>query len=48
MCDNTCCCQQQLRGDAKPEDCSPEQIRACHGENADHPCVASDDEQDDA
>ena len=23
----------------KPEDCSPEQIRKCHGEAEEHPCV---------
>jgi hypothetical protein len=41
-----CCCQENnevcqkpenLKG--KPEDCSPEQIRQCHGELEDHPCV---------
>jgi len=26
--------------DHKPEECSPEQIRACHGEVAEHPCVS--------
>jgi hypothetical protein len=25
----------------KPEDCSPEQIRECHGDSEDHPCVTS-------
>lgn len=23
----------------KPEECTPEQIRECHGEVAEHPCV---------
>jgi hypothetical protein len=24
-----------------PEDCSPEQIRECHGDSAEHPCVTA-------
>jgi len=27
----------QLKG--RPEDCSPEQIRKCHGDAQEHPCV---------
>ena len=32
-------CQKpdQLKG--KPEDCSPEQIKKCHGDTQDHPCT---------
>ncbi len=28
---------ENLRG--KPADCTPEQIRECHGDTAEHPCV---------
>jgi hypothetical protein len=28
---------EKLKG--KPEECSPEQIRECHGEVVEHPCV---------
>jgi hypothetical protein len=42
-----CCCDddksrvecknpEKLQG--KPSDCTPEQIRECHGEAGDHPC----------
>ena len=33
----TCQKPEELKG--KPEECSPEQIRKCHGEVEDHPCV---------
>ena len=29
---------EQLKG--KPQECSPEQIRKCHGETKEHPCTA--------
>ena len=47
-----CCCQENnevcqkpenLKG--KPEDCSPEQIRQCHGEVDDHPCIEKKEQQ---
>jgi ArsR family transcriptional regulator len=33
------CCQQPERLKGKPEECSPEQIKECHGDEKDHPCV---------
>ena len=45
-----CCCQENkercqkpedLKG--KPEDCSPEQIRKCHGEGGEHPCAGKEE-----
>jgi len=33
------CCQQPDRLKGKPEECSPEQIKECHGDEKDHPCV---------
>ena len=35
----------QLKG--KPEDCSPEQIRKCHGDDPSHPCVETECENPD-
>jgi hypothetical protein len=39
MCEKSNCCEKpdQLKG--KPQDCSPEQIKKCHGSEAEHPCV---------
>lgn len=37
MCQN--CCQQPDKLMDKPENCSPEQIRECHGDVAEHPCA---------
>jgi hypothetical protein len=31
---------ENLKG--KPEDCSPEQIRQCHGDVQDHPCTGKE------
>ena len=32
-------CQKPEKLKGKPEDCSPEQIRECHGDVKEHPCV---------
>jgi len=41
-----CCCDENKKGcqkpenlKGKPEDCSAEQIKKCHGEGAQHPCT---------
>lgn len=36
MCQD--CCQQPEKLKGKPEDCTPEQIRECHGDTEQHPC----------
>jgi hypothetical protein len=36
MCD--CKCQYPEKLKAKPEECSPEQIKECHGDSEEHPC----------
>jgi hypothetical protein len=45
-------CQKPENLKGKPEDCSPEQTSACHGDVGDHPCVpekkADQPETDDA
>lgn len=33
-----CCCENPDRLNGKPEDCTPEQIRECHGESGEHSC----------
>jgi ArsR family transcriptional regulator, arsenate/arsenite/antimonite-responsive transcriptional repressor len=38
MCCNDCCQQpEKLKG--TPQECTPEQIRECHGDSETHPCV---------
>lgn len=37
MCQN--CCQQPTQLKDKPGNCTPEQIKKCHGDENDHPCV---------
>ena len=43
MCQN--CCQKPTQLKNKPENCTPEQISACHGDEKDHPCVSTKDEK---
>ncbi len=33
-----CGCEQPQKLKGKPEECTPEQIKECHGEGKDHPC----------
>ena len=33
-----CCCQYPEKLKGKPEECSPEQIKECHGDTKEHPC----------
>ena len=39
MCGEKGKCQKPENLKGKPEECSPEQIRKCHGDVAKHPCV---------
>ena len=43
MCQN--CCQQPTQLKDNPENCSPDQIKACHGDEKDHPCVSTKEEK---
>jgi hypothetical protein len=45
MCDGKCQCEHPEKLQGKPGDCTPEQIRECHGENADHLCVKAETEK---
>jgi hypothetical protein len=45
-----CCCNDKKEGcqkpenlKGKPEGCSPEQVRRCHGDAKDHPCLPKKD-----
>ena len=42
MCGEEGKCQKPENLKGKPEECSPEQIRKCHGEVEGHPCVQSE------
>jgi len=39
MCDEEGGYQKPQNLEGKPQDCSPEQIRECHGDVEGHPCV---------
>jgi len=45
MCDEKSDCQkpENLVGD--PKECTPEQIKKCHGDTREHPCVAKPDKK---
>jgi ArsR family transcriptional regulator len=32
------CCEQPIKLKSKPEECTPEQIKECHGDVKNHPC----------
>jgi len=38
-------CQNPENLKGRPEDCSPEQIRKCHGDVKEHPCVKSSEKK---
>ncbi len=38
-------CQKPENLKGKPGECSPEQIKKCHGEVKNHPCVSKKDEK---
>jgi len=39
MCEEKKSCRKPEKLKGKPEDCSPEQIRECHGDESEHPCA---------
>ena len=39
MCGSGSECKHPEKLERKPEECTPEQIKECHGEVAEHPCV---------
>jgi ArsR family transcriptional regulator len=40
------CCQQPDRLQGKPQECTPEQIKECHGDEKNHPCVPQEEESE--
>ena len=40
MCKKSKCCQKPEKLLTSPKECSPEQIRECHGDVEEHPCVS--------
>jgi len=45
MCQSNCCQKPENLKD-KPQNCTPEQIRKCHGEDSEsHPCTPDDRKQ---
>jgi len=42
MCQN--CCQKPDKLIDSPQECTPEQIRECHGEQTGHPCTSDQDD----
>ncbi len=42
MCQTGCEHPEKLMG--KPKDCTPEQIKECHGDNKIHPCMPKKNE----
>jgi len=44
MCEREKCCNPEKLG-GNPEDCSPEQIKECHGDSETHPCAQPADEK---
>ncbi len=43
MCEK--CCEQLDKLKMKPEECTPEQKKGCHGDMEEHPCECGNDEQ---
>jgi hypothetical protein len=39
MCDEKKKCEKPENLKGKPEECSPQQIKECHGDTKGHPCV---------
>ena len=39
MCDKGRCCQKPKELKGKPEDCTREQVKKCHGSKKDHSCA---------
>jgi len=38
MCEKKACCEKPENLKGKPGECTPEQIKKCHGDVKEHPC----------
>jgi len=45
MCDGQKKCQKPKNLPGKPENCSDEQIKKCHGDVKKHPCTKKDEKK---
>jgi hypothetical protein len=45
MCEEKETCQKPEKLAGKPEDCTPEQIKECHGDVEQHPCIKTPKER---
>jgi len=45
MSGKTACCQKPKELKVKPQECTPEQIKKCHGDGKGHPCVLEPEEK---
>ena len=41
--ESKCSCEKPEHLKGRPEECSEEQIRECHGDDRDHSCCCSDE-----
>ena len=41
--ESKCCCEKPENLTGKPEECSEEQIRECHGDDSEHSCCCSEE-----
>ena len=44
MCDSQDKCEKPENLKTTPDECAPEQIKKCHGDAAEHPCVEAHEE----
>jgi DNA-binding transcriptional ArsR family regulator len=40
-----CCCERPEKLKGKPDDCTAEQIKACHGDDKGHPCLPKKEDE---
>ncbi|MHC4480871.1 MAG: hypothetical protein ACYS1C_07885 [Planctomycetota bacterium] len=39
-------CRRKENPEARPQECSTEQVRECHGDGAEHPCEGAAEDED--
>jgi hypothetical protein len=47
-CEKSKGCQKPKELKTTPKECTPEQIRKCHGDDAGHPCVKEEKKKEEA
>ena len=46
MCDKENKCEKPENLETTPEECTPEQIKECHGDVKEHPCTEKTEEKE--